>query len=242
MSFLWPHFLWLMLSLAELFPHHGLDVGDMTLGGSRRPGRSLDDRAKPPPKVVAPVAPGSYASAAIVLLSDGRRTTGVDTLAAAKLAADRGVRIYVVGPGTVQGEAPDTPIYLQLDEPTLREVARMTGGEYHHAATAQALRAVYRDLGSRLQVLRRETEISALAALVSAALATAAAALSLLWFAALPERCTTRRLVLTGAPGVRPPASGIVTRCPRLPRGASPCPEHCRKAWAGCDARHSATL
>lgn len=169
-------------SLAELFPEHGLDVGQMTLGGSRRPGRSLDDRAKPAPRQVAPVAPGSHASAAIVLLSDGRRTTGVDTLAAAKLAADRGVRIYVVGLGTVQGDAPDMPIYLQLDEPTLREVARVTGGEYHHAATAETLRAVYRDLGSRLQVLRRETEISALAALVSAALATAAAALSLLWF------------------------------------------------------------
>lgn len=169
-------------SLAELFPDHGLDVGEMTLGGSRRQGRSLDDRTKPAPKVVAPVAPGSYASAAIVLLSDGRRTTGVDTLAAAKLAADRGVRIYVVGLGTVEGDAPDTPIYLQLDEPTLREVARMTAGEYHHAATAETLRAVYRNLGSRMQVLSRETEISALSAMVSALLATAAAALSLLWF------------------------------------------------------------
>ena len=39
--------------------------------------------------------PGSYDAAAIILLSDGRRTTGVDTLEAAKMAADRGVRIYV---------------------------------------------------------------------------------------------------------------------------------------------------
>ena len=39
-----------------------------------------------------PVAPGSYESAAIILLSDGRRTTGVDTLQAAKMAAERGVR------------------------------------------------------------------------------------------------------------------------------------------------------
>ena len=52
------------------------------------------------------------------------------------------------------------PIYLQLDEPTLREVARMTGGEYHHAGTAEKLRSVYENLGSRLQVQTRETELT----------------------------------------------------------------------------------
>jgi hypothetical protein len=101
------------------------------------------------------VEPGSYDSAAIILLSDGRRTTGVDTLEAAKMAADRGVRIYVVGLGTVDGEASGADgmaIYMKLDEPTLREVARMTGGEYHHAGTAEKLRTVYETLGSRLQV------------------------------------------------------------------------------------------
>jgi Ca-activated chloride channel family protein len=173
-----------VLSLAELFPDHGIDVGDMTFG-SKRQGRSLDDAAKPPPKQITPVPPGSYESAAIILLSDGRRTTGVDTLAAAKMAADRGVRIYVVGLGTVSGDAATPegmPIYLQLDEPTLREVARMTGGEYHHAGTAERLRSVYETLGSQVQVLTRETEVTALVAFGSALLALTAAALSVLWF------------------------------------------------------------
>jgi len=172
------------MSLAELFPDHGIDVGELTFGNKPH-GRSLDDKAKPPPKKIEPVAPGSYKSAAIILLSDGRRTTGVDTLEAAKMAADRGVRIYVVGLGTVDGEAmaaEGTPIYLRLDEPTLREVARMTGGEYHHAGTAEKLRSVYEALGSRLQVQTRETELSGLLALCGALLAGAAAALSLLWF------------------------------------------------------------
>jgi Ca-activated chloride channel family protein len=62
------------------------------------------DRSRRPAEIT-PVAPGSYESAAIILLSDGRRTTGVDTLQAAKLAADRGVRIYVVGLGTPDGHA-----------------------------------------------------------------------------------------------------------------------------------------
>ena len=175
----------IVLSLAELFPDHGIELGEMTFGNKPLQGRSLDDKAKPPPKAFTPVAPGSYDSAAIILLSDGRRTTGIDTLAAAKMAADRGVRIYVVGLGTVQGDA-STPdgmaIYMQLDEPTLREVARMTGGEYHHAGTAEKLRSVYENLGSRVQVLTRETELAGVLALISAMVALAAATLSLLWF------------------------------------------------------------
>jgi len=167
-------------SLAELFPDQGIDVGEMTFGRIRR-GRSLDDQAKTPPKQITPVAPGSYDSAAIILLSDGRRTTGIDTLEAAKMAADRGVRIYVVGLGTVEG-AEYMSIYMQLDEPTLREVARMTGGEYHHAGTAEMLRSVYENLGSRMQVHARETELTGLLSLMSAVLALSAAALSVLWF------------------------------------------------------------
>jgi len=101
------------------------------------------------------------------------------------MAADRGVRIYVVGLGTVDGPAATgegLAIYMQLDEPTLREVARMTGGEYHHAGTAEDLRSVYQHLGSRLQVQTRETELAPMLALVGALLVVVAATLSVLWF------------------------------------------------------------
>ncbi|MFZ3119760.1 MAG: VWA domain-containing protein, partial [Variovorax sp.] len=176
----------IVLSLAQLFPDQGIELADLNTGSNGSPrARSLDDKARPPPRPFTPVAPGSYNSAAIILLSDGRRTTGVDTLAAAKMAADRGVRVHVVGLGTVEGDvsAPDgMAIYMKLDEPTLREVARMTGGDYHHAGTAEALRSVYENLGSRVQVLTRETEISAVFALASALVAMAAAALSMRWF------------------------------------------------------------
>ncbi|CAN5754724.1 VWA domain-containing protein [soil metagenome] len=174
----------IVVSLAELFPDDRIDLAEMTYG-SRPQARSLDDKARPPPKQITPVAPGSYGSAAIILLSDGRRTSGIDTLAAAKMAADRGVRIYVVGLGTVDGDT-STPdgmaIYMKLDEPTLREVARMTGGEYFHAGTAETLRTVYQNLGSRVVVLTRETELTGLMTLLSAIVAMAAAALSMLWF------------------------------------------------------------
>ena len=173
----------IVLCLAELFPDQGIDLGEETFG-SKAHGRSLDDKAKSPPRQITPVAAGSYKSAAIILLTDGRRTTGIDTLEAAKMAADRGVRIYVVGLGTTGDAA--TPegmsIYMQLDEPTLREVARMTGGEYHHAGSAEMLRSVYENLGSRLQLQTRETELTGLLALLSAMFALAAAGLSVVWF------------------------------------------------------------
>ena len=172
------------LSVAELFPDHGINLGDMTFNGKPR-GRSLDDKVRPAPKQITPVAPGSYPSAAIVLLTDGRRTTGIDTLEAARLAADRGVRIHVVELGSADGgsyAADGMAMYLQLDEPTLREVARMTGGDYHHAGTAEKLRGVYETLGSQMQIVKRETELAPLLALIAALLATVAAGLSMMWF------------------------------------------------------------
>jgi Ca-activated chloride channel family protein len=58
----------------------------------------------------------------------------------------------------------------------------MTGGEYHHAGTAEMLRSVYGTLGSRMQVQARETELTALLALAAMVLALAAAGLSVVWF------------------------------------------------------------
>ena len=177
----------IVVSLAELFPDHGIDLGDMTFG-PRRAARPRADPAAPPapaPVPITPVAPGSYGPAAVILLSDGRRTTGVDTLEAAKMAADRGVRIHVVGLGTPDGHTAmgeGMAMYLQLDEPTLREVARLTGGEYHHAATAEALHGVYRHLGSRTQLSARDTELTALVALLAALFLAAGAGLSVWWF------------------------------------------------------------
>ena len=176
----------IVLCLAELFPEHGIDLEAMTFGA--RKARALgpkDAPPKAPPQPFTPVPPGSYTSAAIILLSDGRRTTGVDTLQAARMAAERGVRVYVVGLGTPDGHASlgeGMGMYMQLDEPALREVAQLTGGEYHHAGTAEALHGVYQNLGSRLQTSPRETELTALLALAAAAVMVAGAALSVAWF------------------------------------------------------------
>ena len=103
--------------------------------GPRQKVRGRDDKEAAQPKQITPVAPGSYGSAAILLLSDGRRTTGVDTLEAAKMAADRGVRIHVVGLGTVDGVAGDSgglAIYMvdgALGKPPAHRQAGLAGAD-----------------------------------------------------------------------------------------------------------------
>jgi len=119
------------------------------------------------------------------MLTDGQRTTGVDPLEAAKIAADRGVRVYTVGIGTVDGETigfEGWSMRVRLDEETLKAIAQKTSAEYFYAGTAQDLKKVYETLSSKLTVEKKETEISALFALVAAALAVLSAGLSLLWF------------------------------------------------------------
>jgi Ca-activated chloride channel family protein len=56
---------------------------------------------------VAPVPKGDYAPDIVVLLTDGASNTGTDPIAAAQQAADRGVRVYTIGFGTVDGGALD---------------------------------------------------------------------------------------------------------------------------------------
>lgn len=175
----------LVLAMATLFPDHGIDLEAMLYGGAgagARPGASAKaDKGRAAPAFV-PIEPGSYRSAAVILLSDGRRTTGIDPVAAARLAAERGVRVYTVGIGTVEGGAVDfggMSMYMRLDEEALKMMASMTAGEYRYAATADDLRKVYEGLGSQLVLERRHTEVTFAFAALAALLALAGAALSL---------------------------------------------------------------
>lgn len=174
----------IVISLATLFPDAGIELQQLSFDRLRGMGRSLD---QPPPRQgeFVPVPPGSYTSAAIIMLTDGQRTTGVDPLDAARMAADRGVRVYTVGIGTVDGETigfEGWSMRVRLDEDTLKDVALRTAAEYYYAGTAQDLKQVYESLSSRLTLERKETEISALLALAGALLALLASGLSLLWF------------------------------------------------------------
>jgi Ca-activated chloride channel family protein len=170
----------IIVSLAALFPDHGLDVANFTYGFDA--GRKGE---KPGPPSFKPVPPGSYASAVIILLTDGQRTTGPDSIMAAKLAAERGVRIYTVGVGTPEGKIigfEGWSMRVRLDEETLKQIAAITQGEYFYAGNAVDLNKVYQTLNARLVLERKKTEITALFAGLAALFAVVSAALSLAWF------------------------------------------------------------
>ncbi len=167
----------IVLSLATIFPDAGIDLSQIT-GARNMPGDK-------PKQEFTPVEPGSYSSAAIIMLTDGQRTTGPDPLDAAKMASERGVRVYTVGIGTKEGETigfEGWSMRVRLDEDTLKNIADRTRADYFYAGTAEDLKKVYQSLSTRLVVERKETEISALFALLGALLLVTATALSVWWF------------------------------------------------------------
>jgi len=174
----------IIVSLATLFPDAGIDVSGLILGESSSR-RSFGPPRKDAKKEFKPVPPGSYTNGAIILLTDGQRTTGPDALAAAKMAAERGVRVFTVGIGTTKGETigfEGWSMRVKLDEDTLKQVANITQGTYFYAGTANDLKKVYETLNTRFSLEKKETEISALFAAGAALFAMLAAGLSLLWF------------------------------------------------------------
>lgn len=175
----------IIVSLATIFPDAGIDVSDLIYGRNAPQGRPLDPGRPPEKKAFTPVPPGSYASAAIILLTDGQRTTGPDSLEAARMAADRGVRVFTVGVGTRNGEVigfEGWSFRARLDEETLKAIADLTRGEYFHAGTAMDLKKIYRSLSARLVFEKQHTEITALFSAAAAGLVLLSALLSLLWF------------------------------------------------------------
>ena len=173
----------IILSLATLFPQHDIEIQHIT--GQRRFPGSEPLGSKPQDSPFTPVPPGSYNSAAIIMLTDGQRTTGPDPVDAAKMAAERGIRVYTVGIGTTEGEVigfEGWSMRVRLDDETLKTVSGMTQGEYFYAGTAEDLVKVYESLSARMVVERKETEVTAIFAGLGALLAALAAGLSLWWF------------------------------------------------------------
>ena len=175
----------LIVALATLFPDAGIDISQLIYGRSG-PDENTSPIGKPakPREEFKPVAPGSNGYSAIVLLTDGQRTTGPDELAAAKMVAERGVRVFTVGIGTKEGTTTGFEgwsMRVRLDEDSLKRIAEITRGEYFYAGTAADLRKIYESMTSRIAFEKKQTEIGALCAALAAFLAIAAGILSLWW-------------------------------------------------------------
>ena len=88
----------------------------------------------------------------IILLTDGMNNRGnIDPKTAARLAKAKGIKIYTVGVGT-EGKAPfkmNNRVFwseTHIDEESLKEVAKLTGGIYYRAKNSRELKGIYDDI------------------------------------------------------------------------------------------------
>jgi Ca-activated chloride channel family protein len=157
-----------LTSLQTIFPDQRFDTMLPGFGGDEfyLGASPLDSqRKKPtPPKRPPPVAPGSYKSAAIILMTDGKSTLGPDPVEAARIASNYGVRVFTIGFGTPNGQITlwgDRVMKVQLDEDTLKTMAKITGAQYFHAKTEAELAKIYKQLNTRLQAETELEEVTA---------------------------------------------------------------------------------
>ncbi|MBV1811644.1 VWA domain-containing protein [Pseudomonas viridiflava] len=103
-------------------------------------------------------------SRVLVLVTDGANNGGqIDPITAARLAANEGVRIYTIGIGSdpdksgIQGLLGLNPS-LDLDEPTLKDIASLSGGQYFRARDGEQLEKIRATLDSLEPVAQQPTQ------------------------------------------------------------------------------------
>ena len=136
-----------------------------------------------------PLPPGEHSSAAILLLTDGENNVRPDPLGAARLAADRGIRIYTIGIGSTAGttiHVEGFTVHTQLDEPLLQQIAQLTDGAYYSAASEEDLRLIYENVRPELVIKPETTEVTSIFAGAGILLLLFGGAFSLAWFSRVP--------------------------------------------------------
>jgi Ca-activated chloride channel family protein len=106
--------------------------------------------------------------ARIVLMSDGKQTVPEDLYAArggytaAQAAKQAGVPISSISFGTTHGsvdiDGKAQPV--SVDDESLREIARLSGGDFYKAASAEELKKVYGDLGEQIGYELKDADAS----------------------------------------------------------------------------------
>jgi Ca-activated chloride channel family protein len=133
----------------------------------------------------------------ILFLSDGKQTRGaLQPLAGAQQAKDAGIPVYTVALGTPNGvlTAPfgsfgpgqARRIPVPPDPATLSAIAKLTGGQFFNARSAEAVQSAYKELGSKLGRVPGRTEVTNEAVLLAALMLIGAGILSALWAPRLP--------------------------------------------------------
>lgn len=122
---------------------------------------------------------------AILLLSDGSNTAGIDISTAAEAARRAGVPVYTIALGTPNGvldlqalgQGVGT-IPVPPDPEALKAIARETGGESFTALDESTLKKVYDHIGTRVSSTKQQKELTFVVAGLAAVLLAAAAASS----------------------------------------------------------------
>lgn len=119
---------------------------------------------------VARIKDSKAKSKVVILLTDGVNNMGsVAPLTAAEIAKTYGVRVYTIGVGTM-GLAPypmQTPfgiryqnVEVQIDEPVMKKIADITGGQYFRATGNKKLKEVYKEIDKLERTKIKVTEYS----------------------------------------------------------------------------------
>jgi len=93
----------------------------------------------------------------VIILTDGINNAGkIDPLKAAEAAKVFGIKIYTIGAGSADyvpfpvqnlfGRIIYRKVLIELDEETLKEIARITGGKYFRATDEKSLRNIYNEI------------------------------------------------------------------------------------------------
>ncbi len=126
--------------------------------------------------------------ARIVLLSDGYRTFGRSIEEAAAASSTANVPVSTIAFGTDEGtvEINGSIQRVPVDRQALEQLAESTQGHFYEAATAEALKQVYEDMGSSIGFRTKAKEIGQWFVGAGLIFAFAAAGMSLLWTSRLP--------------------------------------------------------
>ncbi|MEA2468375.1 MAG: Ca-activated chloride channel [Thermoleophilaceae bacterium] len=125
---------------------------------------------------------GKRPPAAIVLLSDGKTTTGRDPVEVARTAGRLHIPIFTVALGTADATVPNPgfgpPLPVPPDPGTLAEIAQASGGRAFTAEDSSRLASIYKALGSQLGTKNVQREVTSSFALIGLGLLLGGAALS----------------------------------------------------------------
>jgi Ca-activated chloride channel family protein len=166
-----------------------------------------DNTAASTGTVELPPSNGEVSPHIIVLLTDGASNAGPYPLNAAVQAAERGIRVYTIGYGTVDNNVPMNcgdgffvfggnqfdfqggfgppagaqNFRRQLDDTTLKQIAELTGGTYYEATSANQLGDVFNSLPAFLTSTRETIEVSVFFTAFAAIIMILAVILSFRW-------------------------------------------------------------